>query len=735
MPIRAAFAALLLATSALLAQIDGGPTVLHQPRTLPTKAELARREALRQFGRGLMQERHNRLLEAVLSYEAAAKHDPTSTAILRTLVPLYLSLDRADDAIATGYKVLELNSDDHVTATTLARHFRRTGDRSGAMTMLRVAATSNDLAARPDQRAQIWFDLALLQEADGKMASAEGSLRRVTAILDDARTLMDANHATQKDVDNQAAETYEKLGQICLRRKKVKEAEAAFAVARVKDPYRAPRLAYDLARVYRDQGKPAEALVQIEAYVKSMPHGADAYELRIGLQRLTGKEKAIVPELQASCERDPHNHAVRLILGRELRKASLLAEAEKLYLETIKVQPTGDVYKGLFAVLADQGKPGLTRLLTRIDAAVAGAVGQAAVPGVGDANDTANARTMLQVLRADRALLTALMEQATHENLHYATRSTLASQGLRHNLLTLAEGLYRAALTAGELGEMEAETYSGLMQALQLRHKHTDVIAIARNGLAKAKQTPKVMFHRALAYSLINLDRLDEALEEADAAIAGAEKPQRLACRKLKAHVLGEMGKSDEAIELCRALVKEYNHGSEGREARLTLARAYHTSGRFDEAERLMEKLLEEDSSDAGVCNDLGYGYADRGKKLEEAERLIRKALTLERKQREGGPFLQADERGDNAAYVDSLGWVLFKQGKREAARKELERATRLPQGDEPVLWEHLGDVYAALGDKAKAGEAWMRAAALYTAGARRKGEPRYNELLRKLRP
>ena len=52
----------------------------------------------------------------------------------------------------------------------------------------------------------------------------------------------------------------------------------------------------------------------------------------------------------------------------------------------------------------------------------------------------------------------------------------------------------------------------------------------------------------------------------------------------------------------------------------------------------------------------------------------------------------------DNACYIDSLGWVLFRRGQVDAARKELEYATTLPDGDDPVIYDHLGDVLQAQG-------------------------------------
>ncbi|MBY0228684.1 MAG: tetratricopeptide repeat protein, partial [Gemmataceae bacterium] len=338
-------------------------------------------------------------------------------------------------------------------------------------------------------------------------------------------------------------------------------------------------------------------------------------------------------------------------------------------------------------------------------------------------------------LRGEKALARAVLAQAVGAaRLHAATRGTLAGMASRAEQHEPAEKLYRACLEAGDLGEMETEAYAGLLGVLQALHKNEAVVALAKQGLGKAKKTPAILFHRALAYALLNLDRMKEALAAAEAAVAEAKGEQALGSRKLKAYVLGEMGRAEDAVEECRAMAKDYNAGAGLREARLALSRALQAAGRHDESEKELEKALESDPADATLCNDLGYGYADRGKKLEEAERLIRKAMELDKKQRAGGTFLDAEASEDNAAYVDSLGWALFKRGKLEEARKELERASRLPGGDDPVMWDHLGDVLRKLGKKAEAAAAWKRAAALYEAGARRKSEERHKALKEKLR-
>lgn len=81
------------------------------------------------------------------------------------------------------------------------------------------------------------------------------------------------------------------------------------------------------------------------------------------------------------------------------------------------------------------------------------------------------------------------------------------------------------------------------------------------------------------------------------------------------------------------------------------------------------------------ILNFLGYLLADHELDLAQAERLVRRALVQD---------------PDNGAYVDSWGWVLYRLGRLEEARVALERAVELTGGD-PVVHEHLGDVYAGL--------------------------------------
>ena len=83
----------------------------------------------------------------------------------------------------------------------------------------------------------------------------------------------------------------------------------------------------------------------------------------------------------------------------------------------------------------------------------------------------------------------------------------------------------------------------------------------------------------------------------------------------------------------------------------------------------------------APAMNFLGYVMADHVRELAESRTLIERALQHE---------------PENGAYVDSFGWVLYRLGRYPEAREQLERAVRLTGGD-PVVREHLGDVYREL--------------------------------------
>ena len=94
------------------------------------------------------------------------------------------------------------------------------------------------------------------------------------------------------------------------------------------------------------------------------------------------------------------------------------------------------------------------------------------------------------------------------------------------------------------------------------------------------------------------------------------------------------------------------------------------------------------------VLNYLGYSWVDRGLHLDEAFKMLRKAVAL---------------RPEDGFIVDSLGWANFRLGDYDGAVKELERAIGLKPGD-PTINDHLGDAYWRTGHKQEAQFQWNHA-------------------------
>jgi Flp pilus assembly protein TadD len=83
----------------------------------------------------------------------------------------------------------------------------------------------------------------------------------------------------------------------------------------------------------------------------------------------------------------------------------------------------------------------------------------------------------------------------------------------------------------------------------------------------------------------------------------------------------------------------------------------------------------------------------------------------------------------ENAAYLDSMGWVHFRLGNYSQARDELLKAVKDPNRQDATIWDHLGDVYDKLGEKEEAIKAWLKA--LEIESPKRKPEEKLVKALR----
>jgi Flp pilus assembly protein TadD len=126
----------------------------------------------------------------------------------------------------------------------------------------------------------------------------------------------------------------------------------------------------------------------------------------------------------------------------------------------------------------------------------------------------------------------------------------------------------------------------------------------------------------------------------------------------------------------------------------------YDRQKKYDASEAEFRKVLALNPDNAGALNYLGYSLADRNVRLDEAFQMVKKAVDLE---------------PDNPAYMDSLGWVYYRQGKLNDAEQFLVRA--LEGTKDPTVHDHLGDIYFKEGKTRDAVTQWQASLKEYNAG------------------
>ncbi|MFA6059781.1 MAG: tetratricopeptide repeat protein, partial [Taibaiella sp.] len=117
---------------------------------------------------------------------------------------------------------------------------------------------------------------------------------------------------------------------------------------------------------------------------------------------------------------------------------------------------------------------------------------------------------------------------------------------------------------------------------------------------------------------------------------------------------------------------------------------------RFASSDSCYRAALNLQPDNATALNNFSYYLSVRGENLEEAARMSEKSLKL---------------RPNEATFLDTYGWILYKQGKFKEAKIYIQKAIELsPNNGDPTLWEHLGDIEYKLGNKKQALEHWKAA-------------------------
>ncbi len=218
---------------------------------------------------------------------------------------------------------------------------------------------------------------------------------------------------------------------------------------------------------------------------------------------------------------------------------------------------------------------------------------------------------------------------------------------------------------------------------------------------------------------------LPKALQTGKEALA--KYPADPSIRTSNALLLGENGQTEDAVKMLRAqlrgdagdretylnIAQVYERGRRYKEAEqaaraaevlpgqtrenemvwFLLGAIYERQKFFDKAEEQFKKVLAVNPKNAPVLNYYGYMLGDLGIRLDEAETLVQQALKED-------PY--------NGAYLDSLGWIYFKENKLSASESTLRKAVERERHD-ATIHSHLGDLYAKLGRGDLAAAEWEK--------------------------
>ncbi|MBC8647052.1 MAG: tetratricopeptide repeat protein [Thermoanaerobaculia bacterium] len=430
---------------------------------------------------------------------------------------------------------------------------------------------------------------------------------------------------------------------------RLREAEEAYRALLQRDPQDRESLAA-LVDLYEDGDRFEEALELLRRLEKQDPENTDVAErITLDLAR-AGRFAEAERRARDLAARRPENRAIRRLLAHVLFEKGSIAEGEQILRALLQADPEDEATRRAYAM------------------------------------------ELLRERRLDEGakILTESLQRAGQDPKATETRR---SATVELGYLALLKKDYAEARRLLEPAAVSAGVVNG--RALRI------LLAVARDG-----DTPALGLSVARAAAQAEPD-------EVEWTASVAEFQHRSGDKKLAEATLDRLASSSEPDAVLAAAdvysrLKEFSRASrvaqeasrrfpESTEVLFRLGSSLERGGSPAEAEKVFRQLLSARPNDSAAQNYLGYMWADRGVNLEQARELLEKAVAREPR---------------NAAYLDSLGWLDFRQGKLEAAEKRLQEAQRR-EPDDPTIEEHLGDLSERQGNLDKAIVHWERALAL----------------------
>ena len=655
---------------------------------------------------------------ALEQFLAARDAAPGSAEVLRAAAPVAFALEREALAAELAAELSDLEPDDWRLARTLAVQALKAGENEAAWRFLKRAADSPDLPETGPERAATLRSLALLSARLNRADAAADAFERLLPLMTGEAGGLDFR--TRRALLSDSGTAPLTVAQVLLAAGRPGPAAEAFGLALAAPvgepggvaggPNEAPARAARAVALQRAD-EPEDVLAELNR-LADLPAGGPTDPAKvlpaaaaILAQALNDLDRSgeLVETLEGWLDRHPGVDGLTLALAAARADAGDLAAAERDLRAYLAQNPAGPGRVTLASVLRQRGEA--AEWLETL--ALSAALGEAEAPRnrekAAAAEDEAFRDAVLDAVPAvDPTPTAATGRDGDAAYAAEAIRAELAAAAGRTD--EVEAGLRSAAARAPDRRFDLLLTLAGVYQDAGDTAAAGEIIdeALADDGLDDpdlGERRAEFLVVRAQLHR--DAGEADAALETLDAA--EALRPGNPFFPFQKAVTLLGTDRTDETIAELERVLSLTGAGELAKNARLLLSSLLVRRGEPDsEDAKRGEELLEEQyrltPDDPTVANDLGYLWADRGVRLDEAETLIRQAVAAD---------------PDNAASLDSLGWVLFKQGRLEEAKAPLLKAGKLSdkQGaGDGTIWSHLGDLWKALGDDRAAEDAWRSA-------------------------
>jgi tetratricopeptide (TPR) repeat protein len=678
-------------------ELDDAATLL-SPTPERSETDRDRLEAAAMFAAGRVHEQRQELPAALQRYQRAFRLDPTAEPVLRALVPLAFSMGREEEAVRYATKLAQLDASDPTLLRRLGVVLTEQGEHKQAIALYEKARQGDAKEPKSAALVMVQLEMGRLYVITEQFDKAAEMFALVSKALD-APQDYGLSPGLIKKVTGDKGEIHELMAAAFLESGQSEEAAKSFARLEKVHADKAVA-AYNQARVASKAGRHDEALAKLEDYfaARETSRGVAPYELYAKVLGEKGRTAELIPGLEKLLVEQEGNVPLNFALAEEYFRNNQLDKALARYQLVVASQPSAQVYRRLLEVYRRTGElEKLMRLLGEI---------------VDKSGGLEIVEKDLDALVADKARVEALVKLAREKFAepkpeNYGALYATVLVAVAAKSLDAAGEILDLAIKAKPAARAEALLRFGL--ELFLAEKFRDAAGVFQRGIdEKALPESNPAFHFYLAGALAMDGKIDEALAAARTAAERKRDDPRFDSRI--AWIYYHARRYDEAAKHYREVLEKYSNNFDSPEARavvhdtrLILSNIAVLQNKLPEAEEWIEQVLDEFPDDVGALNDLGYLWADQNERLARAHRMIRQAVEAE---------------PENAAYRDSLGWVLYRLGRHEEAVKEQKKAVDLSKSKDKesdgIMYDHLGDIHAALGQKDEAKAAWREAAAAF---------------------